>query len=254
MNSSTCRWRVVSGPPAGPAGSADDRVAVPREADRAGAGRAAMEWTVTRSRVRGKHPFVFSLTSNVCSSKVSVSPGCFDVGRRVRERSPGSKRGSQMVAALQAPPRARSATGRAPARVVPLRLVPDQIRPDPIRSDRLRPDRVVVVHRQPRPRVTRRERAAVYWRRRAIATALGLGIVLTAAHAGVALGGSTTSTSGRSPHPHVERVVVRQGDTLWSIAKRLAPSSDPRAVVDALAGALGTSDLQPGRTFTWPVS
>src|SRR5438105_2391108 len=126
----------------------------------------------------------------------------------------------QMVAALQAPPRVR-----VPARVVPLRLVPD----------RVRPERVVVVHRQPRPRVARRERAAVYWRRRAIATALGLGIVLTAAHAGVALGGSTTSTSGRSPHTHVARVVVRHGDTLWSIAERLAPSADPRPMVEALA-------------------
>ena len=144
-----------------------------------------------------------------------------------------------MVAALQAPPRVR-----VPARVVPLRLVPDQVRPE----------RVVVVHRQPRPRVTRRERAAVYWRRRAIATALGLGIVLTAAHAGVALGGSTTSTSGRSPHPHVERVVVRQGDTLWAIAERLAPRSDPRAVVDALAAARGSADLQPGQMITWTAS
>ena len=99
--------------------------------------------------------------------------------------------------------------------------------------------------------MTRRERAAVYWRRRAIATALGLGIVLTAAHAGVALGGSTTSTSGRSPHPHVERVVVRQGDTLWSIARRIAASSDPRSVVDALAAARGTADVQPGQVITW---
>jgi hypothetical protein len=81
-----------------------------------------------------------------------------------------------------------------------------------------------------------------------------LGIVLTAAHAGVALGGSTTSSSGRSPHPHVERVVVRQGDTLWSIAERLAPNSDPRAVVDALAATRGTSDVQAGDTVTWPVS
>lgn len=145
-----------------------------------------------------------------------------------------------MVAALQAPPRVRPAgSGRAPARVVPLRSVPD---------------RVVVVHRQPRPRVTRSERAAVYWRRRAIAAALGLGIVLTAAHAGVALGGSTTSSPGRSPHPHVERVVVRDGDTLWSIAERLAPNSDPRPVVDAIVAARGTPDVQAGEAITLPVS
>jgi len=146
-----------------------------------------------------------------------------------------------MVAALQAPPRVRT-----PARVVPLRLVPDQVRPD-----QLRPERVVVVHRQPRPRVTRSKRA-MYMRRRVIAASLGLGIVLTAAHAGVALRGPTTP--GRSPHPHIEQVVVQEGDTLWSIAQRVAPHSDPRGVVDAMAAKLGTSDIQPGDRFTWPVS
>ena len=102
--------------------------------------------------------------------------------------------------------------------------------------------------------MTRSQRAAVYWRRRAIAAALGLGIVLTAAHAGVALGGSTTNTPGRSPHSHVERVVVRPGDTLWSIAARLAPASDPRPVVDALVAARGTANVRAGDVITWPVS
>jgi len=142
-----------------------------------------------------------------------------------------------MVAALQAPPRVRT-----PARVVPLRLVPD----------RVVEERVVVVHRQPRPRVTRSKRA-MYMRRRVIAASLGLGIVLTAAHAGVALGGSTT-TSGRSPHPHVESIVVEPGDTLWSIARRIAPHSDPRGVVDRLAAELGTSDLQAGEMISVRVS
>lgn len=148
-----------------------------------------------------------------------------------------------MVAALQAPPRVRTR-----ARVVPLRLVPDQVRPDQVWPDQLRPERVVVVHRQPRPRATRSKRA-IYMRRRAIAAALGLGIVLTAAHAGVALGGSTT-TPGRSPHPHIERIVVQPGDTLWSIAQRIAPGSDPRKWVDYFAAQLGTSDLQAGRQIT----
>jgi LysM domain len=148
-----------------------------------------------------------------------------------------------MVAALQAPPRVRSTgKGRVPARVVPLRAVPDY------------EDRVVIVHRQPRPRATRSIRAAVYWRRRLIAAALGLGIVLTAAHAGVALGGSTTFTPGRSPHPHVERIVVQSGDTLWSIAQRVAPGSDPRPIVDSLAAAHGSANLRAGDVITWPAS
>jgi Tfp pilus assembly protein FimV len=40
--------------------------------------------------------------------------------------------------------------------------------------------------------------------------------------------------------------VVQPGDTLWSIAARLAPDDDPRAVVDALRAANGGADLQVG--------
>ena len=156
-----------------------------------------------------------------------------------------------MVAALQAPP--SPAGRRAPARVVPLRRVPDLVLPDP--SERVRPDREwadrEIVHRQPRPRATRSQSAVVYRRRRLVAAALGLGLVLTAAHAGFALGGSTT-TPGRGPHPHVETVVVQSGDTLWTIAQRVAPGSDPRAVVDKLTAELGTDNLQPGMTVTYP--
>ena len=152
-----------------------------------------------------------------------------------------------MVAALQAPPRVRPAAKRAPARVVPLRLVPDYARPED-----LAPERVVVVHRQPRPRATRSKRA-VYMRRRIIAASLGLGIVLTAAHAGLASGGSTT-TPGRSPHPQTVNVIVQPGDSLWSIHDRVAPHSDPRKFVDAVAAKLGTSDLVAGESIPVPVS
>jgi LysM domain len=40
--------------------------------------------------------------------------------------------------------------------------------------------------------------------------------------------------------------VVQPGDTLWSIAARLAPDDDPRAVVDELRAANGGADLQVG--------
>jgi Tfp pilus assembly protein FimV len=46
-------------------------------------------------------------------------------------------------------------------------------------------------------------------------------------------------------------VVVEPGDTLWSIAKRLAPGADPRQVVDALVKARGTTALVPGESLTW---
>jgi hypothetical protein len=124
---------------------------------------------------------------------------------------------------------------RAP---VPLRVVPEEVQ-----------EVVPAVHRQPSPRVTRSHSAAVYWRRRFVATALGLGVLLAAAHAGAALGGTTTTASERSPH--VTTVFAKEGDTLWSIAHRLAPTADPREVVDALAASHGGTDVRPGDPFTW---
>jgi len=145
-----------------------------------------------------------------------------------------------MVAALQTPPEEYLTRRDAPGRVVRARVIPLH------RGN----DQPVPVHRQPSPRVTRSHGAAVYWRRRLVAAALGLGVLLTAAHAGAALGGTTTTAPERSPH--VERIVVQPGDTLWSIAERLAPNSDPRGVVDQLSSALGTSSVQPGEVIRWP--
>jgi len=48
--------------------------------------------------------------------------------------------------------------------------------------------------------------------------------------------------------------VVRPGDTLWSIAVRLAgPSSDPRPLVDELAQANHVAgSIEPGQTLRLP--
>ena len=151
-----------------------------------------------------------------------------------------------MVAALQSPPEYRPRRPRpqsraaVPARVVPLHA-PGRTRPEHVTRLRLVPDPDL---RPARPRVTRSTRASVFWRRRLIAAVLGLGIVLAAAHAGTALGGSTTSTPER--RPHVVEVVVHEGDTLWSIAERIAPDADPRKLVDEITAARGTADLRAG--------
>jgi LysM domain len=61
-----------------------------------------------------------------------------------------------------------------------------------------------------------------------------------------ALGSSEESTRiARSTY------VVREGDTLWTIARRLAPGSDPRPMVDLLSTANGidASELVPGQTL-----
>ena len=154
-----------------------------------------------------------------------------------------------MVAALHSPPEHRPRPRRSrPAAAVPARVVPlhdpRRTRAEHATALRLVPDPVL---RPARPRATRSPSAGVFWRRRLIAASLGLGIVLAAAHAGTALGGSTTSTPER--RPHVTEVVVRPGDTLWTIAQRVAPRADPRRVVDEIAAARGTADVRPGDTI-----
>ena len=66
-----------------------------------------------------------------------------------------------------------------------------------------------------------------------------------------ALGGSAepVSVAGRS-------YVVRSGDTLWSIADRVAPGQDPRPVVDAIAAAnrVGPGAIFPGQTLVIPLA
>ena len=166
-----------------------------------------------------------------------------------------------MVAVLQAPPRPPRPSGavrrHASSRSArfPISSSPTTC-PSPSGGSTSAP-RVVqvpdrkVVHRQPRPRATRSQRAAVYWRRRLVAAALGLGVVLTAAHAGCcARGFHHHRPASRSPH--VETVVVQSGDTLWTIAQRLAPGSDPRPWSTRSRAEPARPTVQPGEIVTWP--
>ena len=73
--------------------------------------------------------------------------------------------------------------------------------------------------------------------------------MLVAGQAAAALGGSSRAPAER--RPQVQTVVVEPGDTLWSIAREVAPHSDPREVVDAIVQARGTATVLPGETITW---
>jgi hypothetical protein len=106
--------------------------------------------------------------------------------------------------------------------------------------------------RRPHPAPARRRHradAAVYRRRRFVAGAVVAGVLVAAGHAGAALGGTSLAPAERAPQ--VVTVVVEPGDTLWSVAERLAPGRDPRPVVDALVRARGTATVMPGEALTW---
>ena len=99
---------------------------------------------------------------------------------------------------------------------------------------------------------------ATYWRRRIAVVALAVALVLVMAQAGAALGGSLATPERRpaassraGAADQARSTVVRPGDSLWSVAARLAPDSDPRPVVDAIAGARHSTVLVPGETIRW---
>lgn len=82
----------------------------------------------------------------------------------------------------------------------------------------------------------------------ALCAAAGLTAVLSGPVANaVGVGGASKA------HPS-STYVVRAGDTLWSIAARFAPSTDPRVVVDAIATANGVDPgaLVPGQQLSIP--
>ena len=87
-------------------------------------------------------------------------------------------------------------------------------------------------------------------RRRLVALCAALGLM------GV-LSGSVANAVGVAAAPELEvarTYVVRPGDTVWSIATRFEPSTDPRVVVDAITAANGVDPgaLVPGQQLSIP--
>ncbi len=119
--------------------------------------------------------------------------------------------------------------------------------PPPVTAPRSRPARHPV-------RLTRRGR-------RLAASALGavgMGAVV-AGLVGLAGVGAHALSGGAAPDTAVPRtsppaVVVRAGDSLWSIAHAIAPDADPRAVVASLRARnhLVTGAVRPGQRLVVP--
>ena len=110
--------------------------------------------------------------------------------------------------------------------------------------------------RAARPAVARPERLpeSVYRRRRAVAATVAAALITLVLVVGrperVPVGEANPwpSTGEVSLSPELSGVyVVQPGDTLWDIARALAPGADPRAVVHELAGTAGGAALEPGQ-------
>lgn len=100
-------------------------------------------------------------------------------------------------------------------------------------------------HRHP-VRLTRRGR-------RLAASAIGALVVGSLGVGAQALATRTEAAPGMTPASSTA-VVVRAGDTLWSIAHSVAPDRDPRDVVAALRARnhLSSAGLRPGERLAVP--
>jgi nucleoid-associated protein YgaU len=133
-----------------------------------------------------------------------------------------------------------------------LRLQPTTVPPGPGRS--IRPTlRVLEGGRAPAP-------LARYRRRRLVAAAIALTVVVLAVllTAGLVTGSASTSSPTSADATGAAGVaapavyVVRPGDTLWSIAARVAPDVDVRITVDRLVDANGPAPIKIGQELELP--
>ena len=81
-----------------------------------------------------------------------------------------------------------------------------------------------------------------------------LTLTVSVALVAAAWAGPAVRALGSPEHPtRLARTsyVVREGDSLWTIARRLAPGSDPRPIVDILSTTNGidAGEIVPGQTL-----
>lgn len=80
-------------------------------------------------------------------------------------------------------------------------------------------------------------------------------VVVLGSPVAAALGRRAEAPSASPAHVSEDVYVVRSGDTLWSIAKRIVRGGDPRTLVDAIADRNGIDpgSLLPGQTLLIPL-
>jgi LysM repeat protein len=90
-------------------------------------------------------------------------------------------------------------------------------------------------------------------RGRAVLTALVAFPVVVAALI-FALNGGVAAATGEQTHATFHYVTVQSGDSLWSVAERLAPNADPRDVIADLVSlnGLDSAVVTPGQQLAIP--
>lgn len=169
--------------------------------------------------------------------------------RSVSEFAPVARRGEAPAAPVRAPLRRRFETARPVA-------------PPPVsrRSRRIERPAPGAVRARSRRRVATRASADVLCVRAAPrklhltrrGKVLALVVVAIAVYAAFGLG---RASAGAAPVPtHAASVVVQPGDSLWTIAVRALPGSDPRDVVGELRSInhLSSADLVVGQRLRLP--
>lgn len=106
----------------------------------------------------------------------------------------------------------------------------------------------------PRPVVPRTRLRLTTRGRRALAFVVALPVSVAVAIAVISGGSALAGREGGAPEGTFSAVVVAPGDSLWSIAERVAPGADPRDVVDAIVrlNALDGAGLQAGQSLAIP--
>ncbi|MDH6180699.1 hypothetical protein M2152_000881 [Microbacteriaceae bacterium SG_E_30_P1] len=99
---------------------------------------------------------------------------------------------------------------------------------------------------QPRLRITRRGRRVLFGMLVTPVIAVALAFAINGGGAVASLEGSTAS---------FDVVTVETGESLWQVAESVAPTSDPREVIDAIVrlNRLESADVYAGQQLTIPL-